>query len=259
MCLVVIGFDCHPRYRLILAGNRDEFHDRPAAPLAWWDDVPAILAGRDLAAGGTWLGLDHRGRLAVITNFRDPAAHRPEGPSRGTLIPRFLSTRAPATAFAADISSQAADMSGFNLLLFDGADLALAANQPAPAARRLQPGVYGLSNHRLDTPWPKLRRAREQFARLVAQPRPTARQLTRALRDRQPADDHELPDTGLGMARERLLSAPFIVDPAYGTRCTTVVLMGRDGSIEVEECRYGRDGEPLARTAIAFQCLPAER
>lgn len=258
MCLVVLAFDCHPRYRLILAGNRDEFHDRPTAPLAWWNDTPAILAGRDLAAGGTWLGLDRSGRLGVITNFRDPAAHRPEGSSRGTLIPRFLRARAPAAGFAAEVSAETADMSGFNLLLFDGEHLALAANQPAPAARPLPPGVYGLSNHQLDTPWPKLRRAREHFAGLLAQPRPTARQLMRALRDRQPAPDDELPDTGLGVARERLLSAPFIVDPAYGTRCTTVVLVGRDLSIEVEERRYGRDGEPTARTTVAFQCLPAK-
>jgi uncharacterized protein with NRDE domain len=250
MCLVVLAWDVHPRYRLVLAANRDEFHDRPAAPLGWWPDAPRVLAGRDLAAGGTWLGVDRRGRLGVVTNFRGPAAVRPEAPSRGTLIPRFLGGAATAADCAAEAAGAA--LSGFSLLLFDGETLAYAANRPAPQARSLEPGIYGLSNHALDTPWPKLSLTRERFADEVAADRLDPRPLERLLRDRRPAHDEALPDTGVGRELERLLSAPFIVSERYGTRCTTVVLVDRAGGVHVEECRYGRDGQATGRSAFAF-------
>lgn len=252
MCLVVLAWDCHPRYRLVLAANRDEFHDRPASPLGWWPDAPHVLAGRDLAAGGTWLGVDRRGRLGVVTNFRDPATVRPAAPTRGALIPRFLSGREAAAAFAAGLAGEAAGLSGFSLLVFDGREVAYAANQPRTEARALEPGIYGLSNHALDTPWPKLALTRDRFAAEVAAERLEPGALQRLLRDRRPAPDEALPDTGIGLARERLLSAPFVVSNRYGTRCTTVVLVDRDGGVRIEECRYGRDGEPVGRTALAF-------
>lgn len=256
MCLVVLAYDCHPRYRLILAANRDEFHDRPAAPLAWWQDSPGILGGRDLAAGGTWLGVDRRGRLGVLTNFRDPATYRPNAPSRGALIPQFLAGDNPAAEHAARVAAGAAPLSGFSLLLFDGNSLAYAANQPAAQARSLEPGVYGLSNHALDTPWPKLSLTRERFAAVIAGDRLEPGPLRTLLRDRRPAPDAALPDTGIGVERERMLSSPFIVSESYGTRCTTVVLVDREGGVRVEECRHGRDGEPVGRTTVAFQVPP---
>jgi uncharacterized protein with NRDE domain len=253
MCLVVLAYDCHPRYRLILAANRDEFHDRPAAPLAWWDDAPGVLAGRDLAAGGTWLGVERRGRLGVVTNFRDPSACRPAAPSRGTLVPRFLRSRADARGYAAGLAGDAAELPGFSLLLYDGHGLAYAANRPTPRARPLEPGVYGLSNHALDTPWPKVALTRERFAAEICGERLEPGPLRKLLRDRRPASDEVLPETGIGVERERLLSSPFIVSDTYGTRCTTVVLVDREGGIRVEECCYGRDGEPVGRTEVAFQ------
>jgi uncharacterized protein with NRDE domain len=253
MCLVVLAYDCHPRYRLVVAANRDEFHDRPAAPLAWWRDVPGLLGGRDLAAGGTWLGVERRGRLGVITNFRDPATYRPEAPSRGALIPRFVLGGSRADEFASSVAVEGAGLSGFSLLLYDGRSLAYATNQPAAQARPLEPGVYGLSNHALDTPWPKLALTRERFEAAIAgeplQPGP----LTMLLRDRRPAPDEALPDTGIGVERERLLSSPFIVSDSYGTRCTTIALFDRAGGVHVEECRYDRGGRPVGRTAVAFQ------
>ena len=252
MCLVVLAFECHPLYRLVLAANRDEFHDRPAAPLGWWRDAPQVLAGRDLAAGGTWLGVDRRGRLGVVTNFRDPATVRPAAPSRGALIPRFLSGDAGARDFAAGLAGESPGLSGFSLLVFDGEAIAYAANHPRTEARALEPGIYGLSNHALDTPWPKLALTRERFAAQVGPDRLDAGPLLRLLRDRRPAPDDALPDTGIGLERERMLSSPFIVGDGYGTRCTTVVLVGRDGLVRVEECRYGRDGEPTGRTSVAF-------
>ncbi len=256
MCLVLLAYDCHPRYRLVIAANRDEFHDRPAAPLAWWQDVPGVLGGRDLAAGGTWLGMGRHGRLGVITNFRDPATYRPKAPSRGALIPRFIMGSAPADEFASRVAAEGADLSGFSLLLYDGRSLAYATNQPAAQARPLEPGVYGLSNHALDTPWPKLALTRERFEAGIEGERLRPGSLGKLLRDRQPAPDAALPDTGIGVERERLLSAPFIVNDAYGTRCTTIVLIDREGGVLVEECRYDRGGEPVGRTAVAFQ-VPA--
>lgn len=252
MCLVVLAFDCHPRYRVVLAANRDEFHDRPAAPLDWWADAPDILAGRDLAAGGTWLGVDRHGRLGVVTNFREPEPAAPAGTSRGTLVPRFLSGEAGALDFAARVADESPPLAGFSLIVVDGATAAYAANRPRAEARALEPGVYGLGNHGLDTPWPKVALTRERFAAALAAERLEAGPLLRLMAERRPAPDDALPRSGIGLERERLLSSPFVVSEDYGTRCTTVALVGRDGLVRIEERRYGRDGAPSERTSFAF-------
>lgn len=251
MCLLVAAVDVHPDFRLVLAGHRDEFHDRPAAPLAWWDDAPDILAGRDLQAGGTWLGVDRGGRLSVVTNFRAPGAQREVAPSRGLLVPGFLASGLPAAAYADRVARDASRYSGFNLLAWDGTALAYCGG-PEPGAQTLPPGVYGLSNARLDTPWPKLVRVRERVRGALEAGLARPETLFQALDDRRPAADTELPDTGIGIELERLLSAPFIVSPRYGTRCTTVVLVGRDGGVQVAERRYAPDGSTVGRTQVAF-------
>jgi uncharacterized protein with NRDE domain len=252
MCLLVAAHDVHPAYSLVLVGHRDEFHARPTAPLHWWPDAPDLLAGRDLEAGGTWLGLHRDGRLAVLTNFRGEGAQRPGSPSRGLLIPEFLVGTEPAAAFARRLADTSAGYSGFNMLVFDGTALAYAANRPESAARQLPAGLYGLSNHLLDTPWPKVLRTRERVRAALGAGGEPSRALFAALQDREPASDADLPSTGLDRDTERLVSAPFIVDPVYGTRCATVVLVGRDGLVRVEERRYAPDGETIGRTAIAF-------
>lgn len=257
MCLLVAAWDQHPRYRLVLAGNRDEFHDRLSAPLGWWPDAPDLVAGRDLEAGGTWLGADRSGRAAVVTNFRNFEPPRPGAPSRGSLVTGFLTGREAPAEYAARIAAQACDYAGFSLLLFGPDSSCYLTNQPATEWHTLPPGLYGLSNHRLDTPWPKVQRARTTVAQALAAERPEIRELLAGLLDRTPADDDELPDTGLGRERERLLSAPFIVDPVYGTRCTTLVLAGRDGSLRVDEWRFDRSGRCAGRTAIAWQASRA--
>ena len=251
MCLLVAAVDVHPDYRLVLAGHRDEFHARPASALAWWDEAPGILAGRDLAAGGTWLGADRRGRVSVVTNFRSPGSLRPEAPSRGLLVPRFLASDLPAAEFMTRLAGEAAAYSGFNLLAWDGATLAYCGG-PDAGARTLPPGVYGLSNARLDTPWSKLTRVRERVSRLLEAGPLHAEPLFRTLDDRQVAPDDQLPETGLDIELERLLSAPLIVSEEYGTRCTTVVLIGRDGTMQVVERRLAPDGSTVGRTRIAF-------
>ena len=256
MCLLVAAFDCHPEFRLVLAGHRDEFHARPAAALGWWDEPAELLAGRDLQAGGTWLGVGRDGRVGVVTNFRGPGSLRPDGPSRGRLVPAFLAGSLPASRYGESLLAMAASYSGFNLLLLDRQGLTYVCNRPTPQLSRLPRGLYGLSNDRLDTPWPKVVGARERIAAALGTAGWSAGSLFRALKDRRPAPDESLPDTGIGLARERVVSAPFIVDPEYGTRCATVVLLGRDGTIHVEERRYDALGEATGRTAFAFRESP---
>lgn len=252
MCLLVAAFDTHPDYRLVLVGQRDEFHARPAAALDWWPDAPGVLAGRDLEAGGTWLGAGRDGRLAVVTNYRAPDALRPGSPSRGRLVPEFLGSRASSEEYCQSLAGRAGELSGFNLLTFDGDGLAYCANRPAATASRLGPGLYGLSNAALDTPWPKLLRVRERVQALLANRRFRSAELFAAVTDRRAAADEDLPDTGIPLEWERLLSAPFIVSPDYGTRCTTVVLVGRDGRMQLEERRHAPDGGITGRTVVVF-------
>jgi len=253
MCLVLIAYRTHPRYPLVLAANRDEFHARPAEALHWWSGSPRMLAGRDLQAGGTWLGLDASGRMALVTNYRDPSSPRPEGISRGSLIGDFLGGRLGAVEFARATAARAGQFSGFNLLAFDRDGLGYVTSHPEPGTRALEPGVYGLSNRQLDTPWPKLLLARERFEKELANDRPQPAALMRILSDRSIAADGTLPDTGVGLDWERLLSSAFIVSTGYGTRCSTVVQAGNDGVVSVEERSHAPDGSATQRVRIAYQ------
>ncbi len=253
MCLVLIAYRIHPHYPLVLAANRDEFHARPALPLHWWNDGACMLAGLDLQAGGSWLGLDASGRMALVTNYRDPSLPRPEGTSRGSLIGEFLGGRLDAAEFVHETASRAQLFSGFNLLAMDHGGLGYVTSHPEPEARLLAPGVYGLSNRRLDTPWPKLLRTRERFEQELANENPRPEALMRILSDRTIADDEALPDTGIGLEWERLLSAPFIVSDGYGTRCSTVVLIDRDGRVGIEERSHATDGSVTVRVRMEYQ------
>ena len=253
MCLLVFAWNIHPRYRLIFAGNRDEFHDRPASPMAWWADQADILAGRDLQAGGTWLGVSRAGAFGVVTNFREMQRPTPGMPSRGALITQYLNAGQPAARFLAELEPQAVRYAGFNLLLADSTEMHYASNRTTPFARALPAGVHGLSNHLLDTSWPKLARTRERFERLIALPEPNLEDLLATLGDRETAADHLLPDTGIGLEWERLLSAPFIVDERYGTRCSTVVRIDRDGLLQLRERRFDRGGRITGEDAFEFR------
>ena len=253
MCLVLIAYRAHRRYPLVLAANRDEFHARRAQSLHWWTEGVRMLAGRDLQAGGGWLGLDASGRIALVTNYRDPSLPRPEGTSRGTLIGEFLGDRLDAAEFVRATASRAGQFSGFNLLAMDRGGLGYVTSHPQPEARMLLPGVYGLSNRQLDTPWPKLLRTRERFERELASDHPQPEALMRMLSDRTMAADDALPDTGIGLEWERLLSAPFIVSDGYGTRCSTVVLIRNDGRVTVEERSHATDGSATIRVRMAYE------
>ncbi|MBS0393427.1 MAG: NRDE family protein [Proteobacteria bacterium] len=241
MCLVVLRWDPLSATRLVLVGHRDELHARATAPMDWWREPP-LLAGRDLLAGGTWLGVDARGRFGVITNLR--GAPQPAGaPSRGALIPRFLGAAVPPGEFLAALAPEAGRFAGFSLLLGDERELWYLSNGDGAAPRRLAPAVHGISNGPLDADWPKVRRSRARLAARLAAPPADPAELLAVLDDRAPAPDAELPDTGIGLESERRLSAPFIVHPVYGTRAATAVVLGRDGG-EVVERSHAPDGSP---------------
>jgi uncharacterized protein with NRDE domain len=251
MCLVLLAWRVHPDYPLVLAANRDEFHARPAAPAAWWDEPAELLAGRDLGAGGTWLGITRDARFAVLTNFRDPARNDRLAPSRGGLVPRALARPERLETTLDWLGREAGAYNGFNLLFSDGERLGIYESVPA-AGRELTPGVYGLSNHLLDTPWPKVRAAKSQLAAALAR-LPEDPPLLELLRDGSPAADHELPRTGLTLEWERLLSSAFIRAPGYGTRCSTIVLMDRGGAVHFEEWSWDAAGEPAGNVRHDFR------
>ncbi|HWJ05455.1 MAG TPA: NRDE family protein [Steroidobacteraceae bacterium] len=254
MCLLVVAWKHHPRHRLVVAANRDEFHERPSAPLGWWSDDTRVLAGRDLRSGGTWMGVSRAGRFAIVTNFRDlerPPA--PDAPSRGELVSGFLTGTASPREYLDRLRPRAASYAGFNLLVGDADALHYLTNRDGEAAPRvLEPGVYGLSNHVLDAPWPKLLRTRRRFTELVARPDIEPDELFDMLGDRRTADDDEIPDTGLPADWERALSAPFVVHGRYGTRSSTVLLVERDGRTTVIERRFEASGTLTAATRLEF-------
>ena len=225
MCLIYVAWRRDPTHRLVVAANRDESHARAAAPAHWWDDPPGVLAGRDLVAGGTWLGLTREGRVAAITNYHDPANHRADAPSRGALVTDFLTGTAPAPEFLHRVMSEGSRYNGFSLLAMDGETLAYASNRAAEVVR-LEPGVYGLSNHLLDTPWPKVTSGKADLERLVARGRLAVPELLELLAPHRPADSGtSVADSYHDPERSRRNASRFILGGAYGTRTSTVVLV----------------------------------
>lgn len=248
MCLIV--FDWRPGTAAVLrlAANRDEFHDRPSAALATWDDAPGVLGGRDLRAGGTWLAVHERGRLAAVTNVRDPELEAPtDGPSRGALVRDALECDSLAAWLERLAGHDAAKYAGFNLLASDGHRLwHLHRGRHGTQLEEVAAGLHGLSNASLDTPWPKLERSRARLGRALAE-RDTdfAEAAWALLADTQRPDDAELPDTGVGLALERRLAAPFILGDDYGTRVSTWITWHADGEIVIGERSFGPGGRSL--------------
>ncbi|MFP4030789.1 MAG: NRDE family protein [Desulfococcaceae bacterium] len=235
MCLILLGWRAHPAWKLIAAANRDEYYERPSEPIHWWTDCPGLLAGRDLRGGGAWMGVTRAGRFAAVTNFRDPASVRSDAPSRGELVPDFLASGKTAEAWMEELAKRASIYNGFNLLTSDGDELWYFGNRKGEDPERLGPGIYGLSNRFLDTPWPKVERSRAGFSAAISGGTPESEALFRVLADRRRPPDEELPDTGVGLEFERILSPPFIVGPVYGTRSSSVLRMGEDGTGEFWE------------------------
>ncbi len=245
MCLLVIGIHCHACYKLVLAANRDEYYDRPTGQACFWEEAPSLLAGRDLRAGGTWLGVTKKGRIAAITNFRDPASHKEGAPSRGELVSGFLKGRESPLDYLERVDKRREAYNGFNLVLGEGERLFWYSNR-GEGPRRLGPGIYGVSNHLLDTSWPKVERGKEALARLLAsKERPSAEAFFGMLQDRTIPPDRLLPETGIGLEWERVLSPLFIKSPYYGTRSSTVILVDQEDRVAFEERTFnGNPDEP---------------
>lgn len=252
MCLLVLAWQAHPRYSLVVAANRDEFHERPTEAMGRWQDPDDFIAGRDLRAGGTWLALDRARRFGVVTNFRELQKPSPDAPSRGNLIPNYLRNPHGPDQYLEHLRPTAPAYSGFNLLLSDRESLWYASNRADQFARRLSPGIYGLSNEYLDTPWPKLQRVRRRFDPLIRQPGPVStEELFAILSDpTQAGVAEELPGTGLPREWEQLLSSPFVRNENYGTRCSTLVLQEPSGRVTLMERRFDRSGHSLGETAF---------
>ncbi|SNS78419.1 Uncharacterized conserved protein, contains NRDE domain [Noviherbaspirillum humi] len=232
MCLIVFAWQVVPGTPLVAAANRDEFYDRPAAAAHWWEDSPQVYAGRDLEAGGTWMGITRDGRFAAITNIRAPSERRGDAPSRGRLVSDFLSGEVEPRDYVESLRSQAGAYNGFNLVVGNGKELIWLTNGRSDDPRNgqpLTPGVYGLSNAALDTAWPKVMKSRAQFSSLICQGAPEEAYFE-MLADTSLAPDDDLPHTGVGLERERMLSAVCIESPAYGTRVSTLVCLHGDGS-----------------------------
>ncbi|WP_449430689.1 NRDE family protein [Pseudomonas putida] len=246
MCLIVFAWRPGHALPLIVAANRDEFYARPTQALTAWEDAPGVYAGRDLEAGGTWLGLGAQGRFAALTNIRDTA--QPLGTrSRGELVAGYLRGELGVEAYLDQVASHSRQYSGFNLLVGDGQQLAyLHAHEATP--RLLGAGVYGLSNAGLDTPWPKLVKARSGLEGLLESADP--QELLALLADAQTAPDGELPETGVGLATERLLSSVFIASQNYGTRASTVVIVDDQGKRRIFERSFGPFGGHLGEVEM---------
>jgi uncharacterized protein with NRDE domain len=256
MCLALIAIEAHPTFTLVVAANRDEFHARPAAPAAWWDE--GWLGGRDLAAGGAWLGIARDARWALVTNFRDPSRNKPDAPTRGSLVPAALADPAPPAESLARIVRSATAQNGFNLVVGTGSDACWGSNR-ANGARQLPPGIHGISNALLDTPWPKVTRTKSALQAWCARGDADLAPLFALLGDRVRAPDDLLPSTGIPRERERLLSSPFIVDDGYGTRCSTVLTIDRDDGACFVERTFDPRGAPVGEVTYRFAVTSRNR
>ncbi|HWW19585.1 MAG TPA: NRDE family protein [Steroidobacteraceae bacterium] len=250
MCLILVAWRAHPDYPLVVAANRDEYHARAAAPASWWTHPP-ILAGRDLTAGGTWLAVARDARFAALTNYRDPSRPPRDAPSRGALVPDTLQRMLPVAERLQRLERDASVYNGFNLIFSDGEQLAV-FESVVGRGRVLTPGVYGLSNHLLDTPWPKVVAAKAALGAALTR-LPEQQPLLALLRDEQQADDARLPRTGVSLEWERLLSSAFIRASGYGTRCSTLVLQDRRGSVQFAEWSWDPSGAPAGQVSFAFE------
>jgi len=249
MCLIVIAHRHSSDYPLIVAANRDEFHARPTKDAHWWPDRPMLLGGRDQRAGGTWLAVHRNGRFAAVTNFRDAAKTSAKLRSRGHLITEFLESGVTAPEYLEGIDGD--EYAGFNLLVGDGDAFAYLSNRGG-GLQVLPPGIYGVANATLDTPWAKVERSKLAMQELIEFGRANETNLLRLLSDRNKASVGEVEAGRLSFAKAHAMTAPFIVQPDYGTRCSTVLLRDNTGRVRLTELRFGADGVELGRSDFAF-------
>ena len=253
MCLIVFAWKASAAFPLVVAANRDEWRERPAEPARWWSDHPGLLAGRDLQAGGTWMGITRAGRFAAVTNFRDPSDKRSTARSRGALVTEFLLGLDSPAAFLANLSARSREYNGFNLILGDRASLFYYGSREGEA-REIEPGVHGLSNHVLDEPWPKVVRGKARMEAALAA-RDPAPALFEMLSDAAGVPDAELPATGVGLDWERRLASALITGADYGTRASTVLMIAVTGEVSLEERTREAEGGVAGIASQRFTLL----
>jgi uncharacterized protein with NRDE domain len=237
MCLIFFSVNNHPKYKLILAGNRDEFYNRKTSAADFWKDQPNILGGRDLEAGGTWMGITRKGKISFITNYRDPLNINSAAPSRGHLVSDYLENDKSPSSYIKEVESKAKLYNGFNLVVGDVDSLWYFSNY-GPSPLKIDSGYYGLSNHLLETPWPKVIHGKEKLKPFLNASVINNNDLFTALYDSERAADDRLPNTGIGLERERALSSIFIKSPDYGSRCSTIILVDHSNHVIFSERIY---------------------
>lgn len=244
MCLILFAWRVDPRYPLVVAANRDEFFDRPTAAAGFWPEAPTVLAGKDIEAGGTWMGVTTERRFSALTNFRDPSQMRSERPSRGKLVGDYLLGTDSPSGYLERSAALGRQCNGYNLLVGDRESLWWSSNV-TEESKELAPGIYGVSNHLLDSPWPKVGAGRVAMENAL-KTLPDSRQLFELLTDATIHNDQLLPKTGIAIEWERMLSAAFIRIPSnlptYGTRSSTVIVRQSDGTTHFDEITWGTDG-----------------
>jgi uncharacterized protein with NRDE domain len=250
MCLIFLSLSHHPDYKFIIAANRDEFYQRKTSAAHFWDEHPHILGGRDLEANGTWMGVSKKGKISMVTNYRDLQNIKPQAPSRGQLVSDFLINGERPEEYLKKVSGNGSEYNGFNLLVGSLDEIFYYSNYKG-SIERIPQGLHGLSNHLLNTPWPKVSRGLEKVKKVISTHKVDPLQLFDVLCDSTTAPDHELPDTGVGLERERMLSSMFIKSPGYGTRCSTVVMLNKKNELYFSERVYNL--ETFKYTTCTFE------
>lgn len=252
MCLIFLSVNHHPAYKLIVAANRDEFYHRNTAPVHFWEDHPHILGGRDLEASGTWMAMSKKGKISMVTNYRDPHNIDPAAPSRGQLVSDYLLNGDQPEEYLQSISSNGKAYNGFNLIVGSSNELFYYSNYMG-TVKKIDSGLHGLSNHLLNTPWPKVERGMEKMKQALSEKVVDPLTLFDVLYDEQIASDEKLPDTGIGLERERVLSSMFIKSLNYGTRCSTVVMLSQKNEAYYSERVY--DLQTFKYTTRSFEFI----
>lgn len=247
MCTILFSWKKIPGYRLILIANRDEFYERPTALAHWWEDYPNVLAGRDLQAGGTWMGINKNGKFAAITNYRKFPLEGPFETSRGDLVKDFLTSNESSALYLDKLKQIGNKFDGYNLIFGDSQEFYYHSNKGQPTS--IEPNTYGLSNHLLDTPWPKVKNGKLQFIKQIESGEINKEHLFKILSNQKQAPDNELPKTGVGLEKERMLSPIFIKSENYGTRISSVLTVHENGQVNFHE----RSFVPIKESDYVFK------
>lgn len=252
MCLLLIAYKKHPNYELIVAANRDEFHERPTEPAHFWTKDNYLLAGKDLKENGTWMGITKNGRFAALTNYRDMSSIKTDAPTRGKLVSNFLLENIAPIDYHKILLAKAEQYNGYNLILGNVDDLFYFSNV-SRNFKKLEEGIFGLSNHLLDTPWPKVTKAKKEFTQILEDQQPNEEEIFSLLYDSTTFPDGTLPKTGLSTEMERLVSPIFTVTEKYGTRSSTVILINNDNTVSFTEKSFNAKKENFNKSHFSFK------